>query len=294
MNIARKKYQVHAEFLETDTTHVEHDEANHAQNMERSLHRIERVAAVYLGQIYNRLDNGLQIVFDTAEAAFLGACEMQRRCAALRHVANNPLSLRVGIHQGIMLQRAKDPADSTIEIASLLAVLDDGIVASGAVIAALKPELRKLTHALNDFPPEVSAHAIDWRSEIPSASYWDKTMWPSDKVNDQNRPYMLLQHNLNTLKLGHDRPFVTVGRSPLNTLVLAGSHVSRNHCRIERSDDCITLTDTSSNGTFITPDKGEEIRIAKTTFFLAGKGMILFGRECRGERRGSVIYEVFN
>ena len=294
MNTARKKYQVHAELQETATPHVEQDKTNLAQTMKRSLHRIERVADIYLGQIYNRLDNGLQMAFDTAEAAFLGACEMQRRCAALHKIANNQLTLRIGIHQGIMLQRARDPEDNTIEIASLLAVLDDGIVASGAVITALKPELRKLTHALNDFPPEVSAHAIDWRSEIPSASYWEKSMWPSDKDNNQNKPYLLLQHNFNTLKLAQDRPFITVGRSPLNTLVLTGSHVSRNHCRIERSIDCITLTDTSSNGTFITQDKSEEIRIAKATIVLAEKGTIFFGRECRGERRGGVTYEVFS
>ena len=293
MNIARKKYQVHAELLETGTAHAEQEAIDHSQTIERGLHRIERIAAVYLGQISSRLSNGLQITFDTAEAAILSACEMQRRCAALRDVTHDPLTLRIGIHQGIMLQRAKDPTDSTIEIASLLAIQDDGIVMSGAVINALKPELQKLAHPIDDFPPEVSAHAVDWRRELPHSSYWDQSMWPSDKDNDLSKPYLLLQHNLSTLKIDHERPIVTVGRSPLNGLVLGNNLVSRNHCRFERSIDCITVTDTSSNGTFIMPDKEKEIRLIKASIILADKGMIFFGREYGGDRRGGVKYEVF-
>ena len=294
MNIARKKYQMHAELLETGTTSTEPGAVDHTQTIERGLHRIERISAVYLGQIAKRLESGLQITFDTAEAAVLSACEMQRRCAALREVTHDPLALRVGIHQGILLERAKDPADSTIEIASLLAITDDGIVISGAVVASLKPELKKLVHPINDFPPEVSAHTVDWRGELPHASYWDNSEWPSDRDNEHDRPYLLLQHNLSTLKIGHERPIVTVGRSPLNGLVLGNNLVSRNHCRFERSIDCITVTDTSSNGTFITPEKGKEVRILKASMILSEKGMIFFGRECGGDRRGGVKYEVFS
>ena len=287
---------MHAELLETETGAHDAEEiaVDHTQTIERGLHRIERIAAVYLGQISNRLENALHITFDTAEAAVLSACEMQRRCAALREVTHDPLTLRIGIHQGVMLQRAKDPADSTIEIACLLATQNDGITASGAVVNCLKPELSKLVHPIDDFPPEVAAHAIDWRDELPHASYWDNSMWPSDKDRDQDRPYLLLQHNLTTIKIGHDRPIITAGRSPLNGLVLSNNLVSRNHCRFERSIDCITVTDTSSNGTFVTPDKGKEVRILKASMILTDKGMIFFGRECAGDRRGGVKYEVFS
>ena len=294
MNIARKKYQMHAELLETGTTSIEPGTVDHSQTIERGLHRIERNSAVYLGQIAKRLENGLQITFDTAEAAVLSACEMQRRCAALREVTHDPLTLRVGIHQGVMLERAKDPADSTIEIASLLAITDDGIVISGAVVASLKREFKKLVHPIKDFPPEVSAHTVDWRGELPHSSYWDNSEWASDGDNNQDRPYLLLQHNLSTLKIGHERPIVTVGRSPLNGMVLSNNLVSRNHCRFERSIDCITVTDTSSNSTFVTPEKGKEVRILKASMILSERGMIFFGRECGGDRRGGIKYEVFN
>lgn len=80
MNIARKKYQVHAELLEAGTAHAGREAIDHSQTIERGLHRIERIAAVYLGQISSRLSNGLQIT-DTAEAAILSACEMQQRFA---------------------------------------------------------------------------------------------------------------------------------------------------------------------------------------------------------------------
>ncbi len=293
VNSALRKYQVHAEVVESGTSYAESDAAKLQRRMERSLNRMERVAAVYLGQIYNRLTNGLQMAFDTAEAAVLGACEMQHRCAALPPQSGNSLTLRIGIHQGLELKRLTDDADSTIEIASLLAVVDDGIVVSGVVISALNPELRKFAHPLNDSPPPIAAHSFDWRREVPSTAYGGRSIWPVTKAFTQTGRWFVLRHNLKTIEFAHDKPIVTIGRDPRNDLVLAGNHVSRNHCRIDRRAEDIVLTDTSSNGTFVLPDQGEELRVARATVVLTGRGMIIFGRQFRGERRGSVMYDAF-
>lgn len=292
-NSAPRKYQVHAELVESGIAYVEFDAAKVQRRMERSLHRMERIAAVYLGQIYNRLSNGLQMVFDTAEAAVLGACEMQHRCAALSSQSGDSLTLRIGIHQGIALRRLTDDADSTIEIASLLAVVDDGIVVSGVVIAALNPELRKFARPLNDSPPPIAAHSFDWRCEVPSAAYGGRSIWPVTQAFSEAGRWLFLRHNLKTIEFAHDKPMVSIGRDPRSDLVLSGNHVSRNHCRIARRAADIVLTDTSSNGTFVLPDQGEERRVARATVVLTGRGMIILGRQFRGERRGGILYEAF-
>lgn len=72
------------------------------------------------------------MTFDTADAALLGACEMQHRCAVLPQVAKQRLALRIGIHQGLIRQRSRDGDDNTREVAVRLAVSDDGIVASNS------------------------------------------------------------------------------------------------------------------------------------------------------------------
>lgn len=287
-----RKYQLHAEMVETGFGHQPPEVVALEQRMERSLNRMERIASVYLGHIQSRLVNGLQIAFETAEAAILAACEMQHRCGALPQVPGSRVFLNIGIHEGIELRRAKEDAGGAVEIAALLAEVSDGIVVSGAVIAALKPELRVLAQPYKGLYPEIAAHTIDWRREIPSTAYGGASVSSGGMGVVKNGVYLVLLHNLKLLELARDKPVLTIGRDPRNDLVLAGSHVSRNHCRIERQGDRVMLTDTSSNGSFVTLEGGKEQRVVNASVTLNGKGIVFFGRESRGERRGGARYEV--
>lgn len=291
MNTSRNTYQVHAEVLSSGVVAADFDDALAGHPLERRLNRIERVAATYLGRIERRLGNCLQMVFETADAALLGACEMQHRCAVLPQVAGNRLALRIGIHQGAARQRSKDHADNAREIASRLAIADDVIVASDIVVAALSPELRKLAHHLSEPPAGIAACQVDWRSEIPTAAYGGDSLWPASKAPHPVGPYLLLHYEQKTLELTQDKPLATIGREPLSHLVVHGDNVSRNHCRIERRADCIVLTDSSTNGTCVAPEGGAEFLVRKDSVVLKGKGMLFFGRPCNGERRGGVRYE---
>jgi pSer/pThr/pTyr-binding forkhead associated (FHA) protein len=287
----RSKFYVHAELMGSSSASADFDDVKAGRPIERRLNRMERVVAAYRGQIEKRLNNGLQLTFESADAALLGACEMQHRCAVLPQVSANRLALRIGIHQGIVRQRSKDGADDTREIASQLATIDDDIVASDIVVAELNPELRKLTRLINDTPAGIAAYKVDWRNEIPSVAFGGESSWPSSKGPRPPGAYLLLHNGLKTLELTQDNPLLTVGRDPINDLVLVADHISRNHCRFERRIDCILLTDSSTNGTCVTPDKGEEVLVKNSSFVLKGKGLLFFGRLCNGERRGGTRYE---
>ncbi len=261
--------------------------------MERRLNRMERVVAAYRGKIDERLSNGLQVAFETADAALLGACEMQHRCAVLPQVSGNRLALRIGIHQGMVRQRSKDNADDTLQIATQLAVADDGIVASGVVVTALNPNLRKLTHPMDGLPAAIAAHKVNWRTEIPSSGFGGESLWPASKPPNASGPYLLLHYGLKSVDLTEDDPVATIGRDPLSDLVLLDDHVSRNHCRIERRDDGVVLIDSSTNGTSVTPDNGPEFLVRNGSAMLKGKGLLFIGRPCNGERRGGIRYEAY-
>lgn len=291
MSATRSKYQVHAELLTTGVLSADFDDALAGHPMARRLNRIERVAATYLGRVDKRLGNGLQILFDTADAALLGACEMQHRCDVLPQVSGHRLALRIGIHHGVVRQRSKDGPVNTWEIAAQLVVADDGIVVSEVVVAALSPELRKLALPLGDIPAGSLAYKVDWRGEIPSASYGGESVWPASKPPRPIGPYLVLNYDLIELELSNDNSVLTIGRDPLNDLVVTGERISRNHCRVEKKPDRIALTDTSTNGTCVVPEGGVEFMVKKNSVVLKGKGMLFFGRPCHGERRGGVRYE---
>lgn len=293
MSKTRRKFKVHVELMGSSTASDDFDDVKAGRPIERRLNRMERVVTAYRGQIEKRLNSGLQITFETADAALLGACEMQHRCAVLPQFSANRLALRIGIHQGIVRQRSTDGADNTHEIASQLAAIDDEIVASDTVVAALNPELCKLTRLINEPPAGIAAYKVDWRSEKPSVAFGGESSWPSNKGPRPPGAYLLLYNGLKTLELTHDNPLLTVGRDQTNDLVLVEDHISRYHCRFERQIDCILLTDSSTNGTCVTPDTGEEVLVKNSSFALKGKGLLFFGRLCNGERRGGTRYEAY-
>jgi hypothetical protein len=293
MSTSRSKYRVHAEVVLTGTVSADFDDAMAGHPLERRLNRMERVAAIYLGQIEKRLSNGLQMAFDRADGALLAACEMQQRCSVLPQVSGHRLALRIGIHQGLILQRSKDGVDNVREIAAQLAMVDDAIVASDTVIATLNPDLLKFTHPAGEISAGIAAYQFDWRRDIPASTFDSESVWPVSRPPQPIGAHLILHYDQKILEVSKDKPAITVGREAVNDLVVAGDRVSRSHCRIEKQEACIVLTDTSTNGTSVAPEEGVELLLKKGSVILRGKGMLFFGRAFGGERRGGVRYEAY-
>jgi hypothetical protein len=269
------------------------DDVKAGRPIERRLNRMERVVAAYRGQIDERAGNGLHIIFETADAALLGACEMQHRCAVLPQFSANRLALRIGIHHEVAQERSKDSVEDATKVAARLAAVDDEIIVSGVVVDALNSELRQFVRPTDSPLDGTAAYSADWRREIPSGAYGGEALWPTSKTARPIGPYLLLHLGLKTLELTRENPTATIGREPINDLVIVDDHVSRNHCRIERTVDGFALIDASTNGTCITPDDGEDTLVKKDSLILRGKGLLFFGRLCNGERRGGVRYEAY-
>ena len=290
---SRSKFFLHASVKRTDSDEKGVDDAQSGHPIERRMNRLERVAAAYRGQISLRFEDGMLVSFDTADAALLGACEMQHRCAVLPQVSRQRLALRIGIHQGVIKQRSKDDADDSRELAAQLACVNDGILVSQALVDGLNQELRKLARPLESAIAGIPVLTIDWRREMPSGAYGGESFWPTSMHSLPASPYLQLHFGLKTVEVSENNPVTTIGREPSSDLVLNDVHVSRNHCRIERTEAGIVLTDLSTNGTSIVPDEGTECVVRNKSVPLKGRGLLFFGRPFKGERRGGVRYEAF-
>ena len=293
MNDVRRKFHVFAELTVIGLASAEFDDIKAGRPVERRLNRMERVVIAFRGEIDQRFANGLKISFETADAALLSACEMQHRCAELPQVSKHRLALRIGIHRGLVRQRSKDSADNAQDVASQLAVVEDGIVVSDLVVGDINTQINKIVSRLDNSPKGTKAFTVDWQSEISSSAFGGESVWPASIGIHPTGPYLRLHHGLKTLELTKENPVVTVGRDPKSDLVFVNSHVSRNHCQIERHTDGIVLVDASVNGTCIKPDDGAETLLKNDSAVLKGKGLLLFGRPFNGERRGSVRYEAY-
>lgn len=293
MNKSRTKYLLHATVRRIDSEQEGFDDAQAGHPIERRLNRLERVSAAHHGQIDLRFNNGMLVTFESADEAMLGACEMQHRCAVLPQVSQHRLALRIGIHQCVIRQRLKDDADDARDIVMQLAQADDGILISKAVFDGLNNELHRIVRPLDNGIPGIAVFTIDWRRELPLSAYGGESFWPTSMHSLPVGPHLLLHHELKTLALTENNTVATIGRDPSCDIMLNDTHVSRRHCRIERTPGGILLTDLSTNGTCIVTDDGVEFLVKGKSVALKGKGILLFGRPFRGERRGGVRYEAF-
>jgi hypothetical protein len=294
MTQSRSKSFLFAKVTQAGSDDKPSDDAKSGKPVERRLNRIERVASAYHGQINLRFDDGILIAFDSVEGAVLGACEMQYRCSVLPQVSRLKLALRIGIHQGLLRQRTEDVADDAPHIAAELARVDDNILVSQDIVDSLGEELHRFARPFGETFAGANVFTIDYRemSSGTDGGSGVELLRPTLAHTPRTAPFLELRLGLKTIEISENNPVLTIGRDPTNDLELIESHVSRNHCRIERRANEILLIDSSVNGTIIVNEDKQEVLIRNGSISLKGKGMIFLGRPFLGERRGGISYEL--
>ncbi|MEO8409054.1 MAG: FHA domain-containing protein [Propionivibrio sp.] len=320
-------YVVCAKVYGADIPGPDVSEVMAGQPVVRRLNRMERVALAFDGTLIRRAHHALLIAFDTADAAFFGACEMQRRCADLPQAANDRLQLQIGIHEATAGTRSHaawlgsreryepheprekseqrerrdhgrrigfDTADHLASIAQ-----DDGIIVSAPVLEALTLTVRQAGEAVVDTGNNLGSNQhADLRAQ---AFYWRKVLQfrsaarPAKRVANPvglTTPRLFLRHGWRELEIDSRDGVTTFGRSPGCDVTVADHFVSRVHARIEiRGNSCV-LTDQSSNGTSVVFDGGEEVRLRNQSDVLKGKGWLGFGQSAREVLGDTTQFEV--
>jgi pSer/pThr/pTyr-binding forkhead associated (FHA) protein len=99
--------------------------------------------------------------------------------------------------------------------------------------------------------------------------------WPPSPALAVHR--LVLTWGASELEVNEKRPSLTVGRGVLCGITIPSDKVSRLHARIEFHDALFSLTDHSSNGTYIADSPGRTRMVRNETYVLTGAGTISFG-----------------
>ncbi|MDR2506595.1 MAG: FHA domain-containing protein [Candidatus Accumulibacter sp.] len=258
--------------------------------VKRRLTRIERVVTAYQGEIIDRSDRNLCAAFRSSDSALLAACEMQHRCSTLQQQFKRHAALRVGICLDT------DEPGNAVDMASALAILDNGIIVSDDVVSRFNSELRLLVSPLKAPSIDIPVCSIDWRLEVPMGILCgdppldpDTLIESVEEIKPRSRSksresFLTLRYKEKEVLLTRDIPVITLGRDQQNNLVFENDfRVSRNHCRIEWRAGRVVLTDISTNGTSVTDENGKEVLIRKSSIDIRGRGLILLGRTFPGD-----------
>ena len=252
-------------------------EAHHA--VERRLHRIERAGAAFRGRVLDTFDDQIAIAFDSAEAAFHAACEMQQRIATLPPVSGVTLAICVGFNLGLAIDREGDSRAGAVDIVARLAghAKAGQTLTNAETIAALPETLRTHASMLRDAPP---------RDESLGDIY--EVVWAHVDASRALRAAGAAQAKRGALRLrlrlgdqemvlGPRQPTATLGRDANADIITMDNRASRTHGRIEFRRDKYVLIDQSTNGTYLTFAGESEIVLKREEAILTGRGHVCFG-----------------
>ena len=303
-NKGRKTFVISAILSGVDNPCAELIESVAGQPVERRLNRIERVALSFNGQLHRRLDGGLLMSFDTADNAILGACAMQKRCAAVPQIAGNRYVLRIGIHK-VAPDTPQPPGAGTgrperrnrsrragFDAASRLAFAapDGGIAVSGLVLATASPTIRRIAHALHAATLDLPVHILDWNSGVTEQV---PPVLPDFLARQPTRK-LILTHGAECQELDRLNSVISFGRDPGCDIVLNDAFASRVHAHIRITAEGCVLTDLSQNGTCLTLRNGERLWARNESLILEGRGVLCFGQALNQSAASTFSYEVLS
>ncbi|PKO40042.1 MAG: hypothetical protein CVU31_16505 [Betaproteobacteria bacterium HGW-Betaproteobacteria-4] len=276
-------YLVHAVVLCVSAAGNSLDDGLLGKLVRRRLSRLERVLDAHGGTLLRPLPQGLLAAFDTAEAAVLVACEMQRRCAVIPQIMETQIGLKIGIHPASAGQDQGAAENAAAQLAMLLGA--GSIVASAKVVATLPEILREKTSVIAGENIGVAAHLVDWGA-IPMRPA------PAPAKRPKASAGLVLRHGENIYRFDGKKSVITIGRDPGNDVVISAAKASRQHCRIIHRLDHHVLIDLSMNGTFVKSGDAPEKTIRKQMVTLPGSGLISFGQSCQIDGTQVFVFEI--
>lgn len=100
-------------------------------------------------------------------------------------------------------------------------------------------------------------------------------------------PWLLLVHRGNEYIVDSRHPSLKIGRAEGADVVVEDPQASRMHARVEYRGGKFLYVDISSNGSFVFPRGGAEIRVHRKEFELSGEGSICLGHP---HKQGAAIF----
>jgi adenylate cyclase len=236
------------------------------------------------GTLIKTIGDEVMSTFPTADDALNAAGQMQKHITAhteLR-VEGQPVAIRIGCHFGSVVLENRDVFGASVHTANRMTSQAKAgqIITTSATVERLSPEWRASVRQIDvavirGQGGEVALYEVLWQTEDVTS------MLPSIALNgrEARRPRRLrLSVQTTEVVLDEQRPQVAIGRADDNDIVIRGNLISRLHARIEFSRNRFTLTDQSTNGTFVKISGEEEAFVRRDSMPIKGEGLIGLGR----------------
>jgi hypothetical protein len=197
-------------------------------------------------------------------------------------VDGQPVAIRIGCHFGPVMLESRDIFGASVHMANRMTSQAKAgqIITTAATVERLSPEWRASVRQIDIATirgqgSEVALYEVLWQTEDVTSMLPAIAMRKRDARRPQRLRLAVLDREV---VVDEQRPQVTIGRADDNDIVIRGNLISRLHARIEFGRNRFTLTDQSTNGTFVQVNGQEEAFVRRDSMPINGEGMIGLGR----------------
>jgi adenylate cyclase len=250
------------------------------QLVDECLARLASAAQANQGLVIKTIGDELMLRFPSADCAALAAIAMQ--CG--NREVQSPFSLKIGFHYGPVIDQDGDVFGDAVNTAARL-----GQMARNGQILTSEESVERL-----DFERRSKARPFDYgklrgKSQVMRIFelVWepprDVTRLAASPQDTSRRPAVDLSQSIRLSVRSRERHFkpedapITVGRESICMFPISSEFASRVHAHIEHRRGKFILVDRSTNGTYVTPEGGNEVFLKGETLHLTRSGIISLG-----------------
>ncbi len=239
------------------------------------LNRFMAVVHGHGGSVVKTIGDEVMATFPEADAAAAAACGILLDLGNAVLPGGIQLGAHVGFHWGHVIRESGDVFGDAVNVAARIVSLakEGEILTTRQAVEALSPERRSRARQIDRRSVKGRQEQLDifeivWRRK-------DLTMIspiPTDASRDASR--LVLSVGEERLEIDAERTSVSIGRDPINDIVLRDPRVSRRHAHIQLSNGKFVLRDESSNGTTVKTETGKLIALHREDLVLQGSGAL--------------------
>ncbi len=272
----------------------QHGDVKAREIISNCLSALTQVTRKHGGEVVKTIGDEIMCTLPTATAGVLAGCDMQRRVASDLTLTRHSIAIRVGLHYGSVLCEDGDVFGDAVNVSARMAGIAKAqqIVTTESTVRDVDAidnlEVRSLgkTRVKGKLMP-IEIVDVLWQEDTSNVT----TVSAALKIDDlPARAQIKLRYGGRTIELRDLSPPFTMGRDRQNDLIVDDEWVSRNHASIEFRKGHFILVDRSTNGTYLTMEGDEEIRVHRDEVHLRRSGIISLGQVASHRDESSLLY----
>ena len=233
------------------------------------------------GNVVKTIGDEVFCTFETVEAGFSAACEMQTAVEELKPGGHANMHIRIGLHYGPVLVENNDVHGDTVNTAARLTAITRArqILTSREVATALSAQHAMYVRQImrREFRGKVEVvdvFQVQWEQEDTTTTRIGMSRFrkPSEIRNE-----LILRYGNQVVTLSEVFKSAELGRHETCDIVVKNTLASRHHARVDLRFGKLVIADHSANGTYVRFSDGQVVPVSHDEIALHGAGTISLG-----------------